>query len=744
MRVARLLLALCLSAFPAVMLFAQPANEEPIAYIGHGAFFDRSGRELQPTPEFLASAQKWYRQNLAAKLTAAKKKELASLEKRLADAVPAQGPAVQLFAQQRALDWLASNVPDTDGGRTKGKINALRYALERLAESDDRFKLDPGIQEKLRAIPGGGVVLFLPTVNQGQNYLNECMGNQVPIPPPINQMDPNGLTGWKSQGFIPQAQQFIVGSPAEVRTFQSAQGMCIALPRYNNSQTTVNLDGVICLSKITSRVCIWDNQMGGSAFAFPAGTKIPIGVADLTVDPSGRYQGGGFELSVNGAVGGICTDCHAGENPYIVHPNSNLGSGVLMGSLGSAPQNLPMFAPNRYDPIVAGSWPQNDLSQAAAFVPPQCGACHFKGNAGRFPHLSNALPGYCGTILAQAVVKTMPPGAPGSLATDPAIVAFRAWCNGPPNSTSEDAGDPHLTTTNGVHYDFQSAGEFITLRNSDTGFQLQTRQSPVSTTFTPGANAYTGLASCVSLNTAAALRLGRHRVTYQPGPRGGSAMQVRIDGTLVDLPRTPVNLGGGNTVAAADQQGGLDVHTDDGTHVIITSNFWTTQGYWYLNVDVLNTTAREGTMGHILGSDFLPLAPNGSSFGPRPPLIPNRHTLLNKTFANAWRVTTTTSLFDYAAGTSTATFTNADWPPPPGDKCVLPAQKPVEGMNRQRAVKLCEPVKDKQDLENCVFDLVATGEAGFAKAYVRSLALRKAKGASRPGDLTALEKPEPK
>src|SRR6185295_8178678 len=105
---------------------------------------------------------------------------------------------------------------------------------------------------------------------------------------------------------------------------------------------------------------------------------------------------------------------------------------------------------------------------------------------------------------------------------------------------------PHLTTTNGINYDFQAGGEFTALRNSATLFELQTRQTPVTTTFVPGANAYTGLATCVSLNTAAALRLGKNRVTYQPPPGRGvirEGVQLRIDGKLVNLPVNGVYLG---------------------------------------------------------------------------------------------------------------------------------------------------------------------------------------------------------
>jgi len=395
--------------------------------------------------------------------------------------------------------------------------------------------------------------------------------------------------------------------------------MCYALPRFDSSLTTVNLDGVICLSQETSKACFWDNQMAGTGFSFPAGTHIPIGVANTAVDPAGRYQAGGFELL--GGSGGVCTDCHAGENPYITHPKSNLGS-ILWQDIWLV-QNLPTFAPNRYDPLVAAAWPQNDLSQAGATVPGVCAGCHFKGSAGRFPHLSNQLPGYCGTILPQAYMRTMPPPPPPSNpgSQSAAGSAFQsAWCNAAPNAASADSGDPHLVTTNGIYYDFQAAGEFVALRNSDTGFELQARQSPVQTSFTPPANPYTGLASCVSLNTAVAARMGKHRVTYEyiPGLAGNAReMQLRVDGRLASL-STPINLGSGNTVARDTFRSGLDITTSDGTSVTVTPLFWTGQGYWYLDIDVNNTPAREGILGPVLAGDWLPRAPDSTSFGSKP------------------------------------------------------------------------------------------------------------------------------
>jgi hypothetical protein len=709
---------------------------EPIAYIGHGAFFERNGRQIVPTAEWVARAQSWYRGRLLAGLKPSQKAEFAAFEGRLNKELNVGGQA-RLVLRQRSLDWLIASSPRTTSlGLMAAKLIALKVRLSyRLPLGDDLkqllelqpFRLDPKIEARLRLPEFNPIDTKTATTNSGAAYTAECMAAGVPIPPSIGNL---GVGGWTSQGFIPTAEQFIVGTPAEVRTFENAQGMCIALPRYTSATlATVALDGVICLSKTTSKVCFWDNQMAGVGFNFASGTQIPIGAPDLSVNAAGKYQAGGAEIEFGS--GGVCTDCHAGENPYIIHPDSNLGT-VLMGDLGNPPLNLPTFGPNRYDPLVGASWPQNSLSQALN-VPPACIGCHVSGSAGRFPHLSTSLPGYCGTILALALANTMPLGSPGTQVGTPDVLALQAWCGVAAASGPSNRGDPHLTTTNGINYDFQAAGEFTSLRNSDTGFELQTRQTPVLTSFTPGPNAWTGLASCVSLNTAAALRVGGHRISYQPSPERTGEMQLRIDGKLTTLPSGGINLGGGNRIATAAAGGGIDVRTADGTRVDITPNYWTSEGYWYLNVEVLNTPAREGTMGTIIGSDWLPHAPGGASYGPAPGGLAARHALLNGTFADAWRVTSTTSLFDYASGTSTASFTERTWPPPPGSTCTtirsnpwpggLP-RRPVSPIDPKQAQSLCREFTDKAIFDACVFDVTATGNASMVDAYRLTLQVR--------------------
>ncbi|MBY0574604.1 MAG: S8 family serine peptidase [Undibacterium sp.] len=286
-----------------------------------------------------------------------------------------------------------------------------------------------------------------------------------------------------------------------------------------------------------------------------------------------------------------------------------------------------------------------------------------------------------------------------------------------------DDGDPHFSTVDGISYDFQSAGEFTTLRDGN-GMQVQTRQTPIATTFNPGPNPYTGLASCVSLNTAVAAKLGTHRISYQPNITGipdPSGMQLRVDGVLTSLGASPLYLGGGGRLAKTGAPGGVEANFPDGSTLIVTPGWWASQSKWYLNVSVYHTRASEGIMGSIAAGSWLPALPNGSNLGPKPANLHQRYLDLNNSFANAWRVTPATSLFDYAAGTSTADFTIPSWPlenPP----CIIPRSnvKPVDPLDQATAIKACSAITDKNRNANCVFDVVATGEVGFAKTHLQS------------------------
>ena len=289
-------------------------------------------------------------------------------------------------------------------------------------------------------------------------------------------------------------------------------------------------------------------------------------------------------------------------------------------------------------------------------------------------------------------------------------------------------GDPHLTTVDGVSYDFQSAGEFVVLRGE--GMEIQARQTPIATNFILGPNAYTGLTTCVSLNTAIAARVGTHRVSYQPNIAGvpdPSGLQLRVDGVLTPLGPKGIDLAGGGRIAKSPVGDGVEVTFPDQTTLIATPGWWESQQKWYLNLRVARTSATEGILGEI-ASGWLPALPDGSSLGPRPSGMHERYVSLHEKFADAWRVNDANSLFDYAPGSSTANFTLQEWPKESPSSCVLPEQPVAQPLDAVVAERHCAPISDRNTRANCVFDVRVTGHAGFAQTYL--LAQRLQPGAT--------------
>lgn len=307
-------------------------------------------------------------------------------------------------------------------------------------------------------------------------------------------------------------------------------------------------------------------------------------------------------------------------------------------------------------------------------------------------------------------------------------------------------GDPHVTTLDQVHYDFQGAGEYVALRNT-SGTEIQTRSVPVSTSWNPGPDPYDGLATCVSINTAVASKVDGHRVTIQPNLSGvpdPSGLQVRVDGVLTAVSTTPLAVGAGR-ILKAPTGGGYQIDFPDGTSLFVTPLYWTGQGQWYLNVDVHRNPGLGGLgsggaadIGGIMASrapgSWLPALPSGTSLGAMPATLHQRYLTLYQNFGNAWRVGSS-SLFDYAPGTSTSTFTLTSWPPenPP---CVVPRTPVADPLSRDAALRFCANVTDQDLNANCVFDVTVTGEPGFADLFLATQKIRA--GAT----LTTLDDPK--
>jgi subtilisin family serine protease len=235
-------------------------------------------------------------------------------------------------------------------------------------------------------------------------------------------------------------------------------------------------------------------------------------------------------------------------------------------------------------------------------------------------------------------------------------------------------GDPHITTINGIHYDFQDAGEFVALRDAN-GMEIQTRQTPVANV------------PWVSVNTAIAARVGKHRVTWQPGPNG---LELRLDGALTPIGENGLDLGNGGRIMKSAAGDTLEVDFPDGTALLVTSHWWAGQSQSYLTVQVFNTPATEGIMGMV-----------------------EQDSWLQPEFAETWRVTNEISLFDYAPSLSTKTFTRKNFPKeniPPVNSEVLALARRVCEANIDLAGD------DHNMLADCAFDMAVTGDPIFAKS----------------------------
>jgi hypothetical protein len=391
----------------------------PIAYVGHGALFDRDGSQLALTPELVQGIQELYIDELLAS-AARDLKDVFTEKQRRVWGGGAWGIRDTLYANAALIDWLLDqtreSAPSEDAERVSGHNVLLRNAVTSeagIAGAWDAAEYVP--PQRLRdQLAAEGVTpteraftAQIATSAGGAAYINECRAAGVPIPPSW------GTSGWVSRGVL--ANEFISTElDAEVFSYQSSSpaGVCFALPR--SSGNSIRLLGIICLGTASSNACFWDNQRSGGQFFPNKGEVVPF-----------DQFFGGADLQKN--IGGMCTDCHAGENPFVIHPGTVLGKPNLNG--------LPLRSSNWYSPRVRVDWmqnpgPTNILDSVTSSG--RCTTCHSQTDAGRFPSVSNVMPGYCGTILPRAFSRTMPPGQVGSAAYQNHYNALIAACQQPP------------------------------------------------------------------------------------------------------------------------------------------------------------------------------------------------------------------------------------------------------------------------------------------------------------------------
>lgn len=249
-------------------------------------------------------------------------------------------------------------------------------------------------------------------------------------------------------------------------------------------------------------------------------------------------------------------------------------------------------------------------------------------------------------------------------------------------------GDPHLTTLDQRNFDLQPAGEFIMAKSLDDEFEIQVRMEPFST--------------MISFATAVAARVGPHRIMISADPTA----PLLIDGTTFELAdgyRLPIN--GGYASVVRDQNRYTVVWPDGSNLHVDVFNY-------LLNLWVLPAERLDGSISGLLGNadgdadnDFR--TRDGTLLGASPDFE-----TLHGQFADSWRISAEESLFYYADGESTETFTQRDFP----DRLITVDD--LDPVVRREAEARCRVagVTEPEALAHCIFDFGFTGNEDYITA----------------------------
>ncbi len=259
-------------------------------------------------------------------------------------------------------------------------------------------------------------------------------------------------------------------------------------------------------------------------------------------------------------------------------------------------------------------------------------------------------------------------------------------CKKKPRERGTHNGDPHLVTFDGVAYDVMAMGEFVMARDSDGGFEVQARHEPI------------GIGGAGT--SAVALTDGTHRVTFTaPALESDATLTVRVDGDEVDA-AAPVGPPGLEITTVADSHQ-WTVTWDDGSTVDLLWNLG-----WFVTVSPSDERAPR-LVGLLGGANDDPrddlTLPDGTIVDPG-----GDQDLLDETFARAWLVDDDSTLFDYAAGQSPASFAAVELrgaPSAPSDDVIA------------RCEQALGEAASTHEVDSCAYDVTVTGDDTFVDTY---------------------------
>jgi len=249
-------------------------------------------------------------------------------------------------------------------------------------------------------------------------------------------------------------------------------------------------------------------------------------------------------------------------------------------------------------------------------------------------------------------------------------------------------GDPHLMTWDGLAYDFQAVGEFVLAESADGGsIALQARTAAVG-----------DLASKI---TALATLIHGHRVTID----ALAEEPLRVDGEVVTLSANsgPLALGDASIVFNGNS---YLIEDPDGITMAVD------QFEGRLDLAAELAVGLAGRLRGLLGNfdtdpaNDLALA---DGTGLAQPLTFDD---LYGAFADAWRVSSATSLFDYGSGETTEAYTDRDFPRQAASLDMLPAALISVATRIVDEAGITDPVRR----DSAILDIALSGDVSYAES----------------------------
>lgn len=238
-------------------------------------------------------------------------------------------------------------------------------------------------------------------------------------------------------------------------------------------------------------------------------------------------------------------------------------------------------------------------------------------------------------------------------------------------------GDPHMVTWDGRLYDFQRVGEFV-LASDGADWTVQVRLAPYRDS--------TNVATIV----AVAANVDGDRVEIAPGSAGPV---LRVNGAATG--ETTLSKGGqlsSNTLTWAN--GSVVTFTNQGDHLD-------------LKLSVPQSMSVRGLLGDTDSDPDDDLRLRDDTVIQLPVAKADW-----QTFADAWRISQSESLFSYLPATDTTTFTDTAFPYTEARAANLP---PADYAAAKQVCAGAE-VGDPALLEACILDVATTGDPQFAAA----------------------------